>query len=313
MFGGDVQESVIVVRPGSLGDTILTLPLLGSIRARHPNAAVTFLGSRAYKDLCPSWIDFQAIENPRWLWLFGAAREEGPESRTKIETAYVILAHPDDVIGQLRKAGAGQVFHVSSRPPQGKHIVEHLHEGLGLPVPPREPALRHLAAGERRDLIWVHPGSGGQRKCAPLEKLVPLIEKLKRHTGWPAAVTVGEEDAFLMDQALWPRLVEAAGTLVLERRPLREVWSTLGTSRLYVGNDSGISHLAAGLGVASIVLFSASDPAQWSPWVTPEQLTVVDLRGGVEAAWERVSLPRAAAGGHLGVGRAREETLELRR
>jgi len=288
-----VEDSLLVVRPGSLGDTILTLPLLASIRARHPNATVTFLGSRAYKDLFPPEIDFQAIEDPRWLWLFGASREGSGGSRPMYGTAYVILARPREMIAQLRKAGVEQVLHVSSRPPQGKHIVAHLHEGLGLPVPAREPALRHLAAGERRDLIWVHPGSGGPQKCAPLGVFVYLVELLQRQTGWPTAVSVGEDDAFLMAQAQWPRLVEATGALVLETRPLTEVCAKLGRSRLYVGNDSGISHLAAGLGVESVVFFTTTDPVQWAPWVTSDQMTVVDLREGVEGALERGRWPRA--------------------
>lgn len=291
-----MPDSVLIVRPGSLGDTILTLPLLASIRAQHPTARVTFLGTRAYKDLFPSGIDFQAIEDPRWLWLFGASKGERGEARPKNQNAYVILAHPHEVIRKLREAGAEHVLQVSSRPLQGTHLVEHLHQGLGLPVPPRHPALCFLAPREKQELIWVHPGSGGPRKCVPLGALVSIVEQLKRQTGWPAAVTVGEEDAFLMGQADWVRLVQTTGTAVLERRPLGELCATVGRARLYVGNDSGISHLAAGLGVPSIVLFTATDPVQWAPWVSAEQLSVVDLRDGAEDAVERVFLPAVLGG-----------------
>ena len=52
-----------------------------------------------------------------------------------------------------------------------------------------------------------------------------------------------------------------------------------GARELFLGNDSGISHLAANLGVPSVVFFTITDPAQWAPWVPPDQIRIVDLRG----------------------------------
>jgi ADP-heptose:LPS heptosyltransferase len=62
-----------------------------------------------------------------------------------------------------------------------------------------------------------------------------------------------------------------------------EICEKLGSARLFIGNDSGVSHLAAGLGIPSAVMFMATDPAQWMPWARPENLHVMDLRDEIPA------------------------------
>ena len=88
-------------------------------------------------------------------------------------------------------------------------------------------------------------------------------------------VTAGEEDGFLKSRADWVRLVQAPGTELMEQRPVNEICARLGQAELYVGNDSGMSHLAAALGVPSFVFFTVTDPCQWAPWVPADHLRVV--------------------------------------
>jgi len=274
-----VEESILVIRPGALGDSILSLPLLSSIRAKHPAAKITFLGNRAWKDLIPVDITFQAFDDPRWLWLFGSEEgDPGPASGI-YEGSYVILNRPDTVIRNLQKNGIAWVVQTTSVPAEGKHLVEHLHEGLGLPVPPRAPALRHLATDRGREFAWIHPGSGGSRKCVPLEVMGFLAEQIRVRTGLRLAITVGEGELFLKGHPLWEGLVARTDAILLENRPIREICRELGGASLYVGNDSGMSHLAAGLGVPSTVFFMSTDPVQWEPWVPARGLNVIDLRG----------------------------------
>ena len=60
-------------------------------------------------------------------------------------------------------------------------------------------------------------------------------------------------------------------------------------ARFYVGNDSGISHLAALIGVFSILFFMRTDPLQWAPWAPLDQRIIVDYRdwasGEDKPAW----------------------------
>jgi heptosyltransferase III len=272
-------RTILVIRPGALGDTILTLPVLDTIQAGHPDAIITFLGNRSYRDLIPSQIRFEAFDNRKWLWLFNS--EEAPPSTHKhhFDQAYVILNRSSDVVRNLKRAGVEPVLSCASLPESGRHVVEHLHEALGLPVPERGPCLARLAGESQSEIIWVHPGSGARAKCAPLEMLVEPATELSATTGWKPVITTGEEDAFLHELADWKQIVDSERVALLENRPLLELCNELGRSRLFLGNDSGISHLAANLGVPSVVFFTITDPAQWAPWVPRDQIRIVDLRG----------------------------------
>ena len=197
-------ETVLVVRPGALGDTILSLPLVASIRSEHPDARITFLGNPSYQDLLPRRIDFQSFDSSQWLWLFGEQADVGTNGT--FDHAYVILNRSDDVARNLRNTGTKSVLTASFTSPQGQHVVEHLHEALGFFVPPKLPALMDLAPARESDTIWIHPGSGGPKKCVPLEIITRLAEFLRRKTDLTVAVTVGEADDFLRDLPEWERL-----------------------------------------------------------------------------------------------------------
>jgi ADP-heptose:LPS heptosyltransferase len=282
-------ETILIVRPGALGDTILSLPLLASIRSKHPDARITLLGNPTYQVLLPPGTDFQSIDSSQWLWLFGSSA--GGRSARTFNRAYVILNRADDVARNLLNNGTKLVLTASSTPPQGKHAVAHLHEALGFPVPPRQPALTKLAPRGKSDVIWIHPGSGGSKKCIPLEAITRLAEILRSETGLSVAVTAGEADDFLRNLPEWEKLIHGPRTTLVENRPIAELCKQLGGARLFVGNDSGISHLAANLGVPSAVFFISSDPIQWSPWVPADQLRIIDCRGGVAL---RLDLEREA-------------------
>lgn len=265
----------LVVRPGALGDTILTLPLLRSVRARY-QCTLTLLGTRSYGVLMPSGVDFRAIDHPDWLWLFGDASSPLPPDAPWFHRAYMVLMHPERIIANLRRAGTRLYLTVPSMPPPGIHVVEHLHRGLGLDPPAMEPALSHLRPKEKTSVIWAHPGSGGPHKCVPLPFMALLVTHLRERLGWDVVITVGEEDAFLKGHPEWPALVGGPRTHLLESRPLLDLCRRLGGAQLFVGNDSGISHLAAGLGIPSTVFFVSTDPVRWAPWAPEEQLLIVD-------------------------------------
>ena len=106
-----------------------------------------------------------------------------------------------------------------------------------------------------------------------------VADSIREETGGTIAVTSSEEDAFLADDPDWKALITGIGVKRYHGRSLREVCEKLGGARLFVGNDSGVSHLAAGLGIPCVVFFSITDPAQWAPWTLTESLKIIDLRG----------------------------------
>jgi heptosyltransferase-3 len=102
---------------------------------------------------------------------------------------------------------------------------------------------------ERGDYAVIHPFSGSARKNWPLGKFRALAEKLERVM--PVKWCAGEDDPPL------------AGAVRIDN--LYELACWLAKARMYIGNDSGITHLAAAVGTPVLALFGPTDPEVWAP------------------------------------------------
>ena len=143
---------------------------------------------------------------------------------------------------------------------------------LGWPAALREQGRHWLKElGLVDNVISLHPGSGSSRKNWPVEQFAVLADRVRRSMSAQPLFILGEADAAAA-RAL-PRLTPAVP--VLTNRTLKEVASVLAISRGYVGNDSGITHLATALGVPTVALFGPTDAAMWGP----RGANVVIIRG----------------------------------
>jgi hypothetical protein len=149
-----------------------------------------------------------------------------------------------------------------------------------VPVPARltaEGRRALLDAGWDGDtqLVVVHPGAGGVSKRWPAEGFAAVLERLAARGGVMLAVHQGRADAEAV-AALEARL---RGPRIVLKEPLLPVLAgMLRYATAYLGNDSGVSHLAAALGVPSVVLFAA-DNLDWQPW--PRHVEVFTVRTSV--------------------------------
>jgi len=96
------------------------------------------------------------------------------------------------------------------------------------------------------EFVVIHPFASDPRKRWPIEKFREVARQLKMQTHWCAGPEEPLDGAVRIDD-------------------LYELGCWLARARLYIGNDSGISHLAAAVGTPSIVLFGPTDPAIWAP------------------------------------------------
>ncbi|MGC8906021.1 MAG: glycosyltransferase family 9 protein [Desulfomonilaceae bacterium] len=270
--------NTLVVRPGALGDAILTLPLLHTIRMQDPGGAVVFLGPRAYLPLVPPYVQARPVDDTSALWLFTESPENNPPPDVAFDVAYVILHSPDLAARNLIRSGVKTVKIIRPQVNEGEHLARALHRLAGLPAPEPAPMLRFLAPRERLSAVWLHPGSGGPRKCAPLSTFVSISRLLNREYGLPCVITATDQDAFLAAQPEWKMLLDEPGNRLVMNRPIVELCRELGGAVLFVGNDSGIAHLAANLGVKSLLFFCATDPRVWAPWVPSHQMRIIDCR-----------------------------------
>jgi len=271
----------LILRGGAIGDFIVTLPVLQALRAQWPAATIEIWGYPHIADLAVAAGLAQTVvslDRAEMARFFVPEPAFTPTQVAAIRSFDLVFNYLHDPGGQVRDnlllAGAKQV--VSGSPlVAGGHAVPFLLAPLArlaiyepdlvpvldLPADLRAHGRKRLQAlGLRGKPFAVHPGSGSPTKNWPIERFVEIIRRL-RQTGREVVAILGEADAGEAT-ALGRDLPELA---VLERLSLLELAATLAECGAFLGNDSGIAHLAAAVGLPAVVLFGPSDAQAWSP------------------------------------------------
>jgi heptosyltransferase-3 len=285
------MTKILVIRGGALGDFVVTLPTLRLLRERWPDARIELLGhpplaepalGRYYLDAARSvnhgplsaFFTPRAVLDPGWMDWFGG-----------FDLVLSYFYDPDQLFEEnLRRCEPGRLLTLSPRvpvnfgAPAARHFAEMvrpLQLELGgavaaelFPSPADLDGARAFLGGlapEAR-LVAIHPGSGGETKLWPAENWAELGRRLARRFPDVTLLLVeGEADA---EPA---RLAAAAwqGLRVVRARmlPLAILTAVLRRAALYLGHDSGVTHLAAAArrDLPVIALFGPTDPAIWAP------------------------------------------------
>ena len=300
---------LVVVRAGALGDTILLLPTLRRIEQELPRATLTLVGSHWAGRLMPmmagTW-RFFPFDDAALAPLFAPdAAAALPAPLAEADLLIVYSSQPDGAfVGNLRRLCEGDVIAFPVDPPPGIHAACHFASAVAdgvpdpeqLPVPelrPREAALQSArawlterfgdAAGRT---IVVHPGSGTPRKCWPARRFVELIERLIG-SGATVVLLRGPADDSAC-RAVQSSLGGEEHVPVAQFADLEAVAGLIRRVDAFVGNDSGVAHLAAALGTPTVAIFGPTDPAVWRP--LGEAVTVLGVQGTPDdpATWPAV-------------------------
>ena len=113
------------------------------------------------------------------------------------------------------------------------------------------------------EVLAVHPGSGSASKNWPEENWVQFLQDWLEGSHSELLIIAGEAEADRVEQ-LCAQLPEGRVRLLL-CRPLTEVARALGGCRAFLGHDSGITHLAAAIGLPGAVLWAETDKCVWGP------------------------------------------------
>ncbi len=277
------MKRVLIIRSGAVGDLILTLPVLSALKKHYEGLSIDMMGDPVRLALlkhCGCVDNVLSIDDRVFTPLFapsGAPSGPGLHSLQSYEAIISYLPDADGVFeDNLRKFVGGPVLTGLSRPPEGRrihmtHVLMDALEPLGvdaiadppeidLPLGAAAEDVSHLASD--RTPIAIHPGSGGPAKCWPAERFVALIECLVG-LGYMPVVTFGPADDAVRRRIL-PRISDS-DVLIVENRPLVDMAVLYGRCRAMIGNDSGMTHLAAATGTQVIGLFGPTDPAVWGP------------------------------------------------
>jgi ADP-heptose:LPS heptosyltransferase len=116
--------------------------------------------------------------------------------------------------------------------------------------------------GVREPFVVCHPGSGSPTKNWPADRFAHLVHELERDTDSEVLFVEGpadEETALLVRQAI------ESESKWLMHPPLGELLGLLSLAALYIGNDSGITHLAGAAGCPVLAVFGPTRPELWGP------------------------------------------------
>ena len=275
---------ILVIRGGAIGDFLLTLPAIGLLRESFPDCHLEILGYRHIASLADGRFYANAtrsIEYGPLAGFFNPKADLDPELCEYFSGFQQILSYiydPDELFGRcLRRAGVKNLIATSPKIGDGLHAAHQLArplEQLALwledPATKFFPSPEDLAESERllptRDgpLLALHPGSGGEHKKWPAGNWRQFVETLHREMPSAHLVVVGGESDGDRLSLLRPILPPDRATF-LESLPLPVLGAVLSRCTLFVGHDSGISHLAAAAGARCLLLFGPTDPEVWAP------------------------------------------------
>ncbi len=275
----------MILHAGGIGDLVQALPALRAVRRRWPDARVTLLGRPQRGRLAQMAGLADAVADVETTGLWHLLGESAPSAALPalFETADILVDFLTG--GRLGRALPGrEVIAVRSLPPEDwresaarwllRQVTPHL-DGPDVPIEPELPvSVEALAdaqeapepAGLRGPFAAIHPGSGAVRKNWPVERFAEVARRLRQERGLGIAWLVGPAEA-----ERGPAPPAEPGDAVLSAWPLVRLAAALAQAELYLGNDSGITHLAAavhgegGRRTPTVALFGPTDPQVWAP------------------------------------------------
>lgn len=225
----------LLIRPGAIGDAIVSLPALEHLRSDYTEV----WAPAANLPLFPAAADHARAISSTGLDRIGVYDEAVPPAFRQFDR---IVSWYGTNRQEFRDALSGLPveFHAALPPTDCDcHAVDFYLRQVGAPLGaiPRIPV-----SVAKRDFIAIHPFSGSERKNWPLANFEQVAHNAPLPCEWAAAPDRSHHRHSLADVNAW-----------------------LASARAYLGNDSGISHLAAAAGTPVIALFGPTDPNIWAP------------------------------------------------
>ena len=292
----------LIIQPGAIGDCVLTLPLAAFMKEALGLGGVDMLGHSEYIEFLPgrSCIDgINSIDSVDIHRLFGDKKQFDLADRDPLISAFggyawiaTFLGEPNsnfehNLIYTANCSGSAEIMTLALKPPKefAGHVadfyIQQCIAQAGLSAAPeqaqhfdslikatsadivrgRELLLEAGLDPDQRPIV-IHPGSGGPKKCWHLDNFSAAAQRLKSN-GLQALFLLGPAEADRYGKAEIQKISSAAPCL--SGLSLTEVLGLLACADAFIGNDSGITHLAAGLGIRTFALFGPTDPCLYGP------------------------------------------------
>ena len=283
------KRRALLITSGGLGDTILKLPVLRLFKENEPDLIWDAMGYMDFLEIGRKRFYFDnvcSIDGPFIYQLLSNNTEPSPELPDFYRHYHTVLSYhlTDSELFQdrLKQYGVSKIIFKKYPPPEGfsGHVVDYLTRDYNeRPFDPILYAPRVFLSDEDRKFagkrtkalkekgmpsILIHPGAGSKTKALDPRFVYQLCMRLRQKLGVKPVLGFGPADMWIYD------CLKKAGLSKSDYIPITgisvvEYASVMETFDLYVGADSGISHLSAALRVPSLVLFGTTEQCIWRP------------------------------------------------
>jgi ADP-heptose:LPS heptosyltransferase len=268
-----LKKYLLIIHQGALGDFIAIFPAIGSLCERFDRVDVVCqsqLGKLAqYLGLATGWYPMEGAS-------FASLFSDQPDPQIKVRLArydhVLLFSSSTDLERSVGHIMQGRYHRVEPKPPADRpiHITEYaLNNLIRCRLIRREDLpsdynfqMTHLqkksnGAGNRNKIL-LHPGAGSKRKRWPLSRFNQIESQLCAD-GLKTEFVLGpaEEDLY--------RPLQDKNRKIHMLDDLIQLVQLYQTAEGYIGNDSGASHLAAFMGLPTLVIFGPADPVRWKP------------------------------------------------
>jgi ADP-heptose:LPS heptosyltransferase len=287
MIPMEKSAKALVLAAGSLGDCLLTLSALQTLQKRF---RVTVAGTSPYLELGPSLLGLDEVIplDPLLQNLYAPKTESsfGPDFWNGFTDVFLFLKEVDDKTWNTLSSLFGGKVHGLSQTfesflkeskwagdfwlrlalPSGQEPEEAArHPRLMIPDTLRREGKSLCDSLKTTRPFIIHPGSGSPSKNAPLSFFKKAAEKITAETTDPVLILWGEaEQSWISEiQATFQGMPRVS--LLPQPLALPQVAALFTQSCGYLGNDSGVTHLASACGVKTFAVFTVTNHHVWGP------------------------------------------------
>ena len=278
-----MRRTLLAVHPGSIGDVLLARQALRALRDAYPAHALGLIVRRdvgALLQACHETDRCFPLEGRALSGLLAGAEATPPDLSRWLRACDLAVCWMGDPGGLHTTLAAFGVAHTVIQPASGEmtgiHQADHLlrtlegmvqlkiaESPLVLPDAIKEEGRASLRAHgftENR-FVMIHPGSGSPHKCLAPGTLATVVDEL-RLRGIPVALAVGPADEARARDVL---TLCSTAPLPVRGQALDRMAGLLAHAAIFIGHDSGLTHLAAALAVPTLALFGPTDAGRWAP------------------------------------------------
>lgn len=252
----------LICHPGALGDFILAWPVLIGLRKILPGYRFMGIGRAQYMRLAQRFglIDgFTDGESSECIGFF--AGESLPPGIEQPAGGVLWIKNGEAVLDLIQESASMPVVIIDPAPKKTVHAALGYYQTVQKQYPlelPKKLSDLYPKNNPPDHLAIIHPGSGSEKKNYAPELYKGIADLLRKKYGWkkvtfvmgPAEIDRELPQFFTGEELIFPTDVMALADY-------------LENASLYIGNDSGVSHLAGYLGTPSIVLYKTTDPNVW--------------------------------------------------